>query len=175
MPGEIVVGLAILAALGGFVVAGWLAMRSWVRFHGRHVVVCPSTRELAAVDVDSITVALTAPYGHSDLRIRACSRWDGAHPECAQACTSEIEAEPEGTRLHGALLDWQQARPCAACGRRIGLVARRGQEALLLAPNGRVVEWDEVPGDRLVETLATHQPLCRSCHAAGRHHRPHAA
>ena len=87
----VILGLVLAVYLG-------IAVRTWRRLRGRHVVVCPETHTLAAVTVDLGHATTTAVWDTADVRLATCSRW----PErkgCDEGCAAQIAASPERTRV----------------------------------------------------------------------------
>jgi hypothetical protein len=87
----LVLGLVLAVYLG-------IAIRTWLRFRGAHVVRCPESNTLAAVTVDIGHAAATAVWEQADVRLATCSRW----PErkgCDEGCAPQIAASPELTRV----------------------------------------------------------------------------
>lgn len=153
----------------GLVVAAYvgLAVRAFVRMRGRRVVVCPETHKPAAVTVNAAHAALSAVWDRPDVRLSSCTRW----PEragCDQACTSEIEASPEETRVTHMLKQWYAGKTCAVCHRRIPPVT--GSEPrpglLSLTSNHDILSWEEVPAEALPAVLVSCLPVCASCYVA---------
>ncbi len=87
----------ILLGLVLAVYAG-LAVRTWFRLRGLHVVRCRDSHTLAAVTVDLGHAAAAAVWDQADVRVATCSRW----PErkgCEEACAAQIAAAPGRTRV----------------------------------------------------------------------------
>lgn len=155
--------IAIAVILAGF--ASWRFASSWLKFRGRRVITCPETQMPAGVSVDARHVAATAFGGAPELRLSDCSRW----PEragCGQQCLSQIEESPENCLVRSILMRWYEGKNCAWCGRPIGEIHLTERKPSLLKVDNSSVEWNEIPAERLQETLATAQPLCFSCHMA---------
>ena len=95
MTAQVFVPLAL-----GLVLAVYLgiALRTWRRLRGRHVVVCPETHTLAAVTVDLGHAAATAVWEQADVRLETCSRWPDRQG-CDEGCAAQIVASPERTRV----------------------------------------------------------------------------
>ena len=87
----IILGLVLAVYLG-------IAVRTWRRLRGRHVVVCPETHTLAAVTVDLGHAAATAMWEEADVRLETCSRWPD-RKGCEEECAAQIAASPERTRV----------------------------------------------------------------------------
>ena len=141
------------------------AVSAYLRFRGSRVITCPETRAPAAVEVDARHAAAAAALGTPHLRLTSCSRW----PErqgCGQECLKQVEATPADCLVHNILVKWYEGKTCALCGRPVGAIHWPEHRPALLSPEGRAVDWDEVPPERLPDVLATHRPVCRNCHDA---------
>jgi hypothetical protein len=156
----------VAAALVGLV---WLAVRgggAWARFRGDRVVTCPENGDFVAVQVDARHAAATALGGERELRLRDCTRW----PEkqgCGQECLAQIEAAPMDCLARTMLVRWYEGASCVVCGKDIGTIDWHTAKPALRAPDGRTLDWNEVPAERLPEVLATHSPVCWDCHVVG--------
>src|SRR5215218_1660308 len=86
--------LVVSVALAGLFFLARRALRAYLRYRGKGVVICPETRRPVAVEVDAALAAWAATEGAVDLRLKSCSRW----PEragCHQDCVRQIELAPE--------------------------------------------------------------------------------
>jgi len=157
------------------VVCGILAWRlagAWWKFRGRRVVTCPENRHPAGVTLDSHLIMLTALGKSPQLRLESCSRW----PEkggCGQECLSQIEASPESCMVRNILLNWYRGKDCHSCGMPIGEISVAGAKPAVLRADGVDVEWNEIPAEKLQETLLAANPICFACHTARRMLREH--
>lgn len=158
-------GLAALVALAPLAMGLSMAVRAYLRYRGRRVVVCPERLDVAAVEVNAAFAALTAPYGRPDLRLKSCSHW-GEPGECGQKCLAQIAAAPEACLLRNILSEWYQGRACAYCHRPFGAIHWHDHTPALLGPERVTVEWKDVAAERVMEVLATSLPVCWSCHVA---------
>ena len=141
------------------------AGRTYFRFRGRRVVVCPETREPVAVEVDARHAAATAFAGERELILKTCTRW----PEragCDQDCVYQIERTPEDCLVSHMLNDWYRERACAFCGRVVGEVHLTDHKPAFLSPENLILEWAEVAPERLPEVFATHRAVCWNCQVA---------
>jgi hypothetical protein len=171
-PSDYVLGVAALVGAGVLAVALRVALRAYLRYRGTRVIVCPEQVEFAAVEVDAVTAALTAPYGKSDLRLESCSRWP-ERGDCGEACLAQIEAAPEACLLRTILTDWYQGKSCALCGKPFGEIRWMDHEPALLGSEGVTVEWRETAPELVVSVLASHRPVCWNCHVAETFRRQH--
>ena len=156
----LIVLLLVVAAVY-FVVP--LVVGTYIRYRGKRLITCPETRKPAAVNVDAGHAALTAAVGHSDLRLKSCTRWP-EREDCGQECLSQIEISPEGCLLRNILTDWYRGRNCVSCGREFGELHLLDHKPALLSPEGKTVEWSDVPPQDVPAVLATHFPVCWDCH-----------
>jgi hypothetical protein len=153
-----------LAALAIGIVGGRWA-RAWLRFRGARLIACPENSRPAGVHVDERHAALTALRGRPALRLSACSRW----PErqgCGQACLAQIESSPESCLVRNILADWYRGKVCSCCGMPFGEIRWAVQKPALFSADKKVLEWDQVPAERLPETLETALPVCFGCQMA---------
>ncbi|HUP04110.1 MAG TPA: hypothetical protein VMU19_08975 [Bryobacteraceae bacterium] len=144
---------------------------AWRKFHGPRVIVCPENQKPAGVTVDAGHAAATSVLGAPELRLSACSRW----PEragCGQPCLSQIAASPEDCLVRHIVAQWYQDKTCVYCGRAFGGIDWTEAAPALLS-GGAVAEWNQVPAEKLTETLAEAQPVCAACHLAGKMVREH--
>lgn len=156
----LVVLLLTLAALY-FVVP--FVVGTYIRYRGKRVIICPETRKPAAVEVDAGHAALTAAVSHPDLRLKSCTRWP-EREDCGQECLLQIELSPEGCLVRNILTDWYRGKNCVSCGKEFGEVHWLDHTPALLSPDGKTVEWREVPPEEVPGVLATHFPVCWDCH-----------
>lgn len=139
---------------------------AWFRFRGARVITCPGNFRPAGVHVDERHAALSALTGSPALRLSACSRW----PElegCGQQCLSQIEEAPESCLVRNILTEWYQGKACAVCGMPFGEIRWAVQKPGLITADKTTVEWNQIPAERLPETLEAALPVCFACHMAG--------
>lgn len=159
----ILVGLLI-------VVAAWLTVRlvsSWLKYRGERVVRCPENQRPAGVRVDAGHAALTALGKPPELRLASCSRW----PEragCGQQCLAQIEASPEDCLIRNILGKFYAGKCCVSCGRPFGEIDWAGAKPALRIADKSLVEWTQVPAEKLEDTLAAAMPICFACYMASR-------
>jgi hypothetical protein len=70
--------------------------------------------------------------------------------------------------VRNILSGWYGGKVCASCGLQIGKIDWSGSRPALLLTEQVSVEWNEVPADELVGTLAVALPICFACHTANR-------
>ena len=156
----LIVLLITLAALY-FVVP--FVVGTYIRYRGKRVITCPETRQPAAIEVDAGHAALTAAVGHPDLRLKSCTRWP-EREDCGQECLLQVELSPEDCLIRNILTNWYADKPCVSCGKQIGEIHWLDRKPALLSPEGKTVEWNDVPAEQVPGVLATHFPVCWDCH-----------
>ena len=140
-----------------------VAVRHWVRFHGKMLVTCPETKRPAAVEVDNLRALLepiTAPH---KLQLSTCSRWPERR-DCGQECVCQLEENPEAHRVWSIAAQWYEGKQCAYCGHRIELSHLEHAPALLNAPERLMKEWTGLAAEKLQDAFATSLPVCWNCY-----------
>ena len=159
-------------ALAGLFFLARRALRAYLRYRGKGVVICPETRRPVAVEVDAALAAWAATEGAVDLRLKSCSRW----PEragCGQECVRQIELAPENCLVRAMMAKWYEGKTCVFCGRPFEGIGWAGHEAAMLDLDHKTVPWGEVPPEELYDALTTHVPVCWNCHVAETFRREH--
>jgi hypothetical protein len=172
MPVQLLVGSAALVGVGVVFLFARRLGRTWLRYRGTRVVVCPENREMVAVAVDAAHAAFTANDGRPQLRLESCTRW----PEkqgCGQECLGQIEGAPDACLLRNILADWYSGKSCAFCGRPLGTVHWHDHKPALVGTDGAIVDWTAFPPERVVDVLATHRAVCWDCSVAEGFRRSH--
>jgi hypothetical protein len=147
--------------------AVWRIGSAWFRYRGKRVITCPENHRPAGVVVDAAHAAATVFGKAPELRLSECSRW----PEkagCGQECLSEIRGSGEDCLVHNIIAKWYRDKDCAACGQPIGEIDWTGSHPALLVGDQVSLEWNQVPADELVGTLAAALPICFACHTANK-------
>ncbi|HUB79749.1 MAG TPA: hypothetical protein VMB03_13175 [Bryobacteraceae bacterium] len=158
----IVWGVAIVVLAGLVIIVG-RAIRLWWTWRGARVIGCPENHRPAGVFVDAAHVAAN-PFGKSpDLRLSSCSRWP-ERAACGQECLKQIEAAPEDCLVRTILAEWYAGKHCASCGHPFGNISASGAKPAILCADKNSVEWNQIPAERLPETLAAGSPICFACH-----------
>jgi hypothetical protein len=155
----LVIGILFLLS---FIPLAFVLFRSFRKFSGPRVVVCPETSEPVAVEVAAMKAALGSIGGEPELRLASCTRW----PErqgCGQECLAEIASAPDGCLVRDRVTAWYADKRCSLCGRAIGDVHWYDRKPALLAPDLTTVEWSAVAPENLPAVLATHRALCWNC------------
>ena len=162
--------VAIVAGLCSIV--AWRFGGIWWKYRGRRVVTCPENQRPAGVAVDAFHVMATALGKPPQLRLESCSRW----PEkagCGQECLSQIEASPEGCLVRNILSTWYAGKDCHSCGMPVDEFSLAGAKPAVLRADGMSLEWNEIPAEKLQETLLEANPICFACHTARKMLREH--
>ena len=161
--------LAIVLLAGAVV---WRLGSAWLKYRGQRVITCPENHRPAGVVVNATHAAATAFGKAPELRLSECSRW----PEkagCGQECLSEIRESGADCLVRNIIANWYRDKVCAACGQPIGEIDWAGSHPALLVADQVSVEWNQIPADKLVGTLAAASPICFACHTANRLVREH--
>src|SRR5215213_6126364 len=109
--GSLIALIAIAAALlCGF---RWL-VRSFSKYRGSRIVICPETKKPAIVEVDSLQASLTSTVGLPDIRLEECSRWP-IKEQCGQECLIDLDVAPERCLVSGVLMRWYRDKNCVYC------------------------------------------------------------
>jgi len=166
--------LAVAAAGTIFLlVRAAVGLHSYFHFRGTRLVTCPETKRAAAVEVDAAHVGLTSALGMAPhLRLEDCSRWQ-VRERCDQPCLSQLENAPEECLVRRIVTLWYEGKDCTFCHQAIPPVEWPGHQPALMDPNGRTVQWHEVPPEQLPEVLAGFRPVCWNCHVTETFRREH--
>lgn len=157
--------IAVLMALV-VVSYGALALAAYIRMRGTRIVICPEAKEPAAVTVNAAHSALSGVFDPGDVQISTCSRWPEKHT-CDQACGRQIARQPAGTTPFRMMAKWYAGKQCAMCGRDVPPLSHFGPEPGLLSmasATAVTIAWSDVPPALLPKMIATHRPVCSSCH-----------
>ena len=165
-----IVTLATLVGIWGIVKA-IRALRVIRDLHGPRVVTCPETGQSATVHVDLRHAGTIALGQHpSGVRLSACSRW-AERGRCEEPCVGQA-TDPTSTP-RAIVARAVSGTPCAFCGRAIECVAFLDHYAAFLRPDGRTIEWSQVPPERLRDTIPVCPAVCWDCHIAETFRRMH--
>lgn len=140
----------------------WRYAQAYCKFRGVRLVTCPETAKPTAVEVDA-KHAVLGGIGNLDLRLKSCSRWP-ERQDCGQDCVAQIEASPEGCLVRTILTSWYEGKSCVYCGTLLGKIDWLKHKPALMSPDHITFEWKEIGAERVPEVLATHMPVCWSCH-----------
>ncbi|HKV25566.1 MAG TPA: hypothetical protein VJN93_13315 [Candidatus Acidoferrum sp.] len=165
----IIVAVVVLLVVG---VGLWRAGREYLKFRGKRIVSCPETHEAAGVRVAAGSAAVKAIVGREELHLKECSRWP-EREDCGQGCLAQIEEAPNACLVTTIVTRWYQGKECAYCHKPFGDVKWDTHKPALVSAEGKTVQWNEVPVDKLQETMKTHLPVCWDCHVAETFRRVH--
>jgi hypothetical protein len=148
------------------------AVRTYLKFRGKRIVTCPETHQPAGVRVAAGKAALEAMAGSPHLSLSQCTRW----PErkgCGQECLAQIKDAPEACLVSTIVNHWYVGKSCVYCQKPFGEIHWHDHPPALLDEQRNTIQWNEVPIENLQQTLATHLPVCWSCHIAETFRRQH--
>ncbi|HTQ59880.1 MAG TPA: hypothetical protein VMI32_06645 [Candidatus Solibacter sp.] len=165
------VAAVVLLALG-LGVGLTRAVRAYMKYRGKRIVSCPETHHAAAVRVAAGDAALHATIGEAELRLKECSRWP-EREACGQLCLQQIEEAPNACLVSTIVNHWYTGKECAYCHKPFGELHWELHHPALVSPEGKTVQWNEVPAEKLQDTMKTHQPVCWDCHIAETFRREH--
>jgi len=149
------------------------AVRVYLRFRGKRIVSCPENHRPAAVELNAAKAAVDAMAGDTQLRVTACSRW----PEregCPEGCLAQIEEAPKACLVATIINQWYQGQTCAFCHKPFGELHWHDHPPALLNKEHKTVAWNDIAAENLQDALATHRPVCWSCHIAETFRHEHA-
>src|ERR1700687_1358417 len=114
----ILITLMIAAAV--FVIVGLRrALRTYLKFRGKRLVLCPETHKPVGVRVGAGKVALKATVGNGQLRLSECSRWP-EREACGQECLAQIQEAPKACLVWTIVNRWYQGQNCVYCHKPFG-------------------------------------------------------
>lgn len=142
-----------------------IAARVYLTARGQRIVVCPETKQHAAVRVDALEAALQATAHAPDFRLKRCSRWP-ERQDCGQECLAQIEAAPADCLVSTIINQWYAGQKCVFCEKPFTEIHWHDHPPALMNQKRETMQWNEIPGEKLPEVLATHQPVCWNCHIA---------
>ncbi len=148
-----------------FLVVLWIIMRAYTMLSGIMLVTCPETNALAAVELDARRAALAAILGRRTLQLKNCRRWRERGP-CGEECLPQIEPAPEDCLVRTILMRWYKEKSCHFCGEAFGEINWLDHKPALMSPGRVTLEWNEIPAEKVPETMLTHRPVCWNCHIA---------
>jgi hypothetical protein len=167
----IFISLAIITLVALFFIVRSL-VGTYFEFRGKRVVICPETKAPAGVEVDARHAAFSSLTGETQLRLQECTRW----PErlhCGQECLKQIEAAPAACLMRTILTNWYEGKACVLCGKSFGEIHWFDHKPALMSREWKIMEWQQVPAEKLYEVLATHLPICWNCSIAEGFRRAH--
>lgn len=142
------------------------------KFRGNRIISCPENHQPAAVRVAAGKAAAEAMVGTPQLRLKDCSRWPEM-ADCGQECMSQIQEAPEACLVSNIINRWYEGMTCAYCHKPFGKIHWHDHPPALVSEKGKTLQWNEVPLDKLQQTLSSHWPVCWNCHIAETFRREH--
>jgi hypothetical protein len=164
--------LVLASAVGLFIFRAIPALRSFFRYRGNRLVVCPETHKTEAVDVDTREAAIGAFLSEPTVHLNRCSRWP-ERQNCGQECLQQVEADPEKCLVWNIVSKWYENKSCALCHKPFAPLHHLDHAPALLGPDHKTVEWKDIPPQQLPEVFATHWPICWNCHVVENFRRLH--
>jgi hypothetical protein len=145
----------------------------YLHLRGQRIVTCPETKLPAGVQLAAAKITGESILGVANLELSDCTRW----PEkrgCAQECLSQIRNSNEDCLVGTIVNKWYAGKNCIFCHRPFTAIHWHDHPPGLVDLNGTTILWKDVSLEKLQETMATHLPVCWSCHIAEtfRHEHP---
>ena len=137
-------------------------------YRGIRVITCPGTGQPAAVELAAWRDAIRSFLGKPVLRIHECSAWPERR-DCDQGCVRQIAAAPADSLVPNILARWYRDRACVCCGTPLRQIHTGRRRPGLMSPEHRMIEWQEIPPQKIPQVLATAGPVCRTCMVAETH------
>jgi len=141
-------------------------------WRGTRLVVCPETRDYAAVVIDAKKAAVKSLEGKNYLRLADCDRW-AKRPRCAEPCLTQIVESPDGCLVRTYVDNFYRGKHCGICRKHFLEVGWTEHAPAAIDDNGQTVTWDNVPAPQVPHFLTTHIPVCWDCHVASTFRREH--
>jgi hypothetical protein len=141
-----------------------------VTYRGIRVITCPATGQPAAVQLAAWRAALRSVIGNPPPRIHGCSGWPERR-NCDQACAVEIAAAPADSLVPNILARWYQDRACVCCGAALQQVHMGRHQPCLMSPERKMIEWKDIPPEKIPQILPSAAPVCWKCLVAETHTR----
>jgi len=139
-----------------------LSGRTLRHFFGKMLVTCPETQETVSVKVAAGRAAAAALVGEEHVELSRCTRWP-ERKDCDQACLSEIKTDPRSHLVWTIATQWYEGKTCYFCHRPIAELSHLDHSPGVVGPEGKILEWDDIPTEKLLATLATGTPVCWNC------------
>lgn len=160
-------GIAILYAAAR-------ALHTYYHWRGTRLVICPETRDYAAVTVNARAAALKSLEGRNYIRLEECNRWH-EREKCAEPCLGQLVDSPDGCRLRAYVDNFYRGKHCAICRKPFLDIGWTEHLPAAISDDGATVTWDTVAPERIPQFLNTHVPVCWDCHVAASFRREHAS
>ncbi len=147
-------------------------VRAYFRYKDSKIITCPDTGKAAIVEVDAVHAALTSMVGEPDIRLQNCWRWP-LHENCGQECLTQLDVAPAECLVQGVLMRWYDCKSCVYCGKPFEEIHWASHKPALQSPDGKLVEWREVPIQDIETVMRTYMPVCWDCYIAQSFRRDH--
>lgn len=144
----------------------------YLKFRGQRIVSCPETHRPAAVRVAAGKAAISSTVGHDTLGLCECSRWP-ERQDCPLDCLAQIREAPEACLVWNIMRRWYQGQVCSYCHKAFRGIHWHDHPPAMVDGDHKTIQWNEIPADRLQETMRTHVPVCWNCHIAETFRRMH--
>jgi hypothetical protein len=144
----------------------------YLKYKRQRIVTCPETQQPAGVILAAAKIAGKSVLGAPKLELSQCTRW----PEkqgCAQECLSQIRESNESCLVSNIVNKWYAGQSCVFCQLPFTEIHWHDHPPALVDEKGKSVLWKEVSLEKLQDTMATHLPVCWSCHIAETFRRQH--
>jgi len=129
---------------------------------GPKLVTCPETHEPVAVKVALGRAAVAAIAGKERIELCQCSRWP-ERADCDQACLPELKENPEEHGVWTIAAHWYEGKKCFYCGRVITPLSHLDHPPGLVGFDGKIIEWNQIPAEKLPAQFASAHPVCWNC------------
>jgi hypothetical protein len=164
--------LVLAAALAVVIFELARSLGVYRKFRGNRIISCPENHQPAAVRVAAGKAAVEAMVGAPHLRLSDCSRWPEM-ADCGQECLSQIQEAPKACLVSNIVNRWYEGMTCVYCHKPFGEIHWHDHPPALINKRRKTILWNEVPLEKLQQTLATHWPVCWNCHIAETFRRQH--
>ena len=138
-------------------------VRAYYRYRDSKIIKCPDTGTAAIVEVDAVHAALTSLIGQPDIRLQNCWRWP-LNEDCGQECLTQLSNAPAECLVEGRLKRWYGFKVCIYCSKPFTQVQSSMHKPALQSPEGKLVEWHDVPIQDIETVTQTHLPVCWDCY-----------
>lgn len=140
-----------------------LMLKAHQYFSRKARVLCPETRNPAAVRLDTAHAVQTFFTNVEELRIRDCERWP-ERADCQQDCLLQVDAKP--VILERTLAKFYEGKACARCNTALTRNDWEHGSFAMVNENNVYIPAAQIPLNRMPMALDGYRPLCRICHQA---------
>jgi hypothetical protein len=155
---------AALVATGLFFTIRYF-VRAYMHFRDSRIIICPDNDEAAIVEVAAMHAVLTSVLGKTDIRLQTCGRWPLLQ-HCGQECLVQLDVAPPECLVRGVLMRWYEFKACLYCSKPFPQIQLLDHKPALQSPEGKLLEWGEVPINDLQNVLDRCHPVCWDCYIA---------